>query len=60
MVSKEKFEAYLTVQQSGATNMFAVNSVIQLADEMCDVELTKGDCFEIMENYKNLEEEYGK
>ena len=40
-ISKEKFEAYVTVQKSGTTNMMAINTVIKLADEMCCVELTK-------------------
>ena len=38
MISKEKFDAYITVQQSGMTNMFAIPNVIQLANEICEVE----------------------
>ncbi len=60
MVSKDKFDAYITVQKSGATNMFAIKNVIQLASEICEVELTKEDCLYIMENYSILKEKYGK
>lgn len=60
MLSKEKFDAYITVQQSGATNMFAIKNVIQLANEICEVELTKEDCIYIMENYSMLKEKYSK
>ena len=57
-MTKEKFQAYLIVQRSGITNMFAVNKVIQLAEEVADTELTKEDCFDIMKNYTKYKEEY--
>jgi hypothetical protein len=60
MVSKEKFEAYVTVQKSGATNMFAIPTVIELAEEFCNVDLTRDDCLYIMKNYKELKEMYSK
>ncbi|GAH63619.1 unnamed protein product [marine sediment metagenome] len=54
MVSKEKFEAYVKVQKSGITNMFNITNVIEAADKIFEVELTKEDCIYIMENYKKL------
>ena len=57
-VSKEKFDAYITVQQSGVTNMFSVAHVITYAHRFCDVELTKEDCLCIMKNYAELSEKY--
>ena len=56
MVSKEKFRAYLKVQKSGITNMFDIAKVIEAADKIFEVELTRGDCIYIMENYKKLTE----
>jgi len=52
------FQAYLEVQQSGLTNMFAVNKVIELAEEMTEVVLAKEDCFDIMKNYSKYKKEY--
>ena len=42
MVSKEKFRAYVKVQKTGITNMFNIPNVIEAADKIFDVELTKG------------------
>jgi len=56
MMSKEKFEAYVKVQKSGITNMFNIANVIEAADKIFEVELTKKDCIYIMENYKKLME----
>ena len=60
MVSKEKFEAYVKVQKSGITNMFNIANVIEAADKIFEVELTREDCIYIMENYKELEEAFKK
>lgn len=57
-VSKEKFVAYRVVQKSGLTNMLDIRNVIFAADGMCDVILTKEDCFYIMKNYAKLLAEY--
>lgn len=57
-VSKEKFDAYVTVQNSGVTNMMHIKNVIYAANQICDVELTKEDCIFIMENYGKLSEKY--
>ena len=57
-MTKEKFLAYLVVQNSGQTNMFAVNNVIELAEFIDDVTLTKADCLDIMKNYSKYKEEF--
>ena len=59
-VSKEKFEVYVKVQKSGITNMFNIANVIEAADKIFEVELTREDCIYIMENYKELEEAFKK
>ena len=46
-MNKDKFLVYENIRQSGLTNMFAINMVIELS---CD-NLTKEDCLNIMENY---------
>jgi len=38
--------------------MFAVNKVIELAEEMTEVVLAKEDCFDIMKNYSKYKKEY--
>ena len=51
-ITKEKFQAYLAVQKSGITNMFAVNTVIELSG------LTKEECLDIMKNYSKYQKEF--
>jgi hypothetical protein len=51
-ITKEDFEAYVEVQKSGVTNMFAVNLVCQLSG------LTKEKVLDIMENYGKYEDMY--
>ncbi len=58
LVSKEKFEAYRVVQKSGVTNMVNIKNVIYAADQICDITLTREDCFYIMKNYAQLLAEY--
>lgn len=48
MVTKEQFIAYVEVQESGATNMFDINTVCAMAIEP----LTREDCLDIMKNYR--------
>ena len=57
-MTREKFEAYVGVQKSGMTNMFALQNVMDLAEELSDTELTADECIYIMKNYSKLEEEY--
>ena len=60
MISKEKFEAYQGVRESGMTNMFNLKNVIFVAESFSDVKLTKKDCIEIMGNYGKLGKKYGE
>lgn len=46
-MTKEKFQSYLEVQYSGATNMLDVRAVGVLSGG----ELSKADCLDIMQNY---------
>lgn len=52
-ISKEDFEDYVGVQQSGRTNMFDVNTVVALSDN-----LDKEKCFYIMKHYKELQDKF--
>lgn len=54
MITKEQFEAYESVRQSGVTNMFDIKMVTLISG------LTKDECLEIMKNYGKLKEEYLK
>ena len=58
MITQEKFEAYVVVQQSGITNMWNIKNVIFAADEMCNVKLTKEDCLEIMKDCGKFKEKF--
>lgn len=51
-ISREKFESYEQVRQSGVTNMFNVSLVCELTD------LTKDECFYIMKNYSKLSQTF--
>jgi len=57
-ITKEKFIAYEKVRQSGLTNMFDVNKVIDLAILICGVELEKEEVLDIMKNYTKYFEKY--
>lgn len=48
-ISKEDFEDYERVRSSGATNMFDIQRVIELSDN-----LTREKCLAIMKNYEDL------
>jgi len=52
MNEKEKFEAYVKVQESGVTNMFDVRTVCELSG------LEREDAMDIMERYEELMEKY--
>lgn len=51
-ITKEKFEAYVAVQKSGVTNMWAVDLVSSLSG------LTEDECLDIMKNYAKYESEF--
>ncbi len=48
---EEMREAFEAVRESGMTNMFNVPRVIEIAEELKDVIMTKEDVLEIMNNY---------
>lgn len=54
---KEKFEAYLAVQEMGAYNMLDPRAR-GLAQEFCDEPITRGDWINIIQNYQQLKEKY--
>ena len=51
-ITKEQFEAYVDVQESGVTNMFDVKTVGQLSG------LEKEEIMTIMQSYGELKEKY--
>ena len=51
-ITKEQFEAYVSVQRSGVTNMFDVRTVTSLSG------LGKTQVMDIMTNYSELEDKY--
>jgi hypothetical protein len=53
-ITKEKFEAYVDVQESGVTNMFDVRTVGMLSG------LDREEIMAIMQNYSNLKEKYNE
>jgi hypothetical protein len=53
---QEKFIKYLEIRDSGATNMFAVNTVVELSDGV----LEREDCIFIMEHFNGLCDKYAE
>ena len=53
-ITKEKFNAYERVRESGVTNMFMITNVMNISG------LTKEECLEIMKNYSELEEKFSE
>lgn len=53
--TKEQFEAYVRVRDSGKTNMYAIDTVCKLAH----ANLTRQHCMYIMKHFMELAEEYG-
>ena len=51
-ITKQQFEAYVDVQESGVTNMFDVRTVQSLSG------LNKEKIMEIMKNYGELKDKY--
>ena len=52
-ITQEEFDAYVKVQMSGVTNMFDVRTVSSLTG------LTRDEITNIMQNYRELQEQYG-
>jgi len=59
-ISKEKFLAYESVREDGETNMFDINKVIELADDVYAVEMSRENVKDIMSNYSKYKEQYLK
>ena len=53
-VTEEQWNTYRRIQYSGVTNMFAVNTVVELSGDV----LNRDVCVAIMENYSGLENKY--
>lgn len=53
--TREQFEEYVAIRDSGVTNMFNVTLITEISWEG----LTKENCFYIMEHFTELAEEYG-
>ena len=53
-ISREQFEAYVDVQESGVTNMFDVKTVGELSG------LEKEEIMTIMKSYGELKEKYNE
>lgn len=53
--TKEQFEEYVAIRDSGVTNMFDVTYIILISN----TGLTKNNCLYIMEHFVDLAEEYG-
>lgn len=53
--TKEQFQEYVDIRDSGVTNMFDVTFIVG----MSDTGLTRENCLYIMKNFVELAEEYG-
>ena len=51
----EQFKEYLEIQNSGVTNMFDIRTIMEISY----TGLNKEICRYIMQNYRDLEEEFG-
>lgn len=52
--TKEQFEEYVAIRDSGVTNMFDVNFITAISE----TGLNKNICLYIMEHFEELAEEY--
>lgn len=53
--TKEQFQEYVAIRDSGVTNMFDVRYITSISD----TGLTKPICIYIMQNFQELADEYG-
>lgn len=53
--TKEQFEEYVAIRDSGITNMFNV----RLIEDISDTGLTRSICIYIMQHFMELADEYG-
>lgn len=56
MITKKRFQTYLEIRDSGATNMFDVRKVVELSEGI----LTKENCIFIMKSFNELWDKYGE
>ena len=54
MITKEQFQAYEEVRESGATNMWDTNMVSELSEGV----LSSDDALEVIKHYNSLCEKY--
>ena len=54
MITKEQFQAYEEVRESGATNMWDTNMVSELSEGV----LSSDDALEVIKQYNSLCEKY--
>ena len=54
MITKEQFQAYEEVRESGATNMWDINMVSELSEGI----LSSDDALEVIKQYNSLCEVY--
>lgn len=57
-ITKEQFEAYEEIRESGATNMFNVRAVVELANNDEDEILTQEVVIGIIKHYQSLMEKF--
>ena len=53
--TKEQFQEYVDIRDSGVTNMFDITFIVGISN----TGLTKKICFYIMDHFAELAEEYG-
>lgn len=53
--TKEQFEDYVRIRDSGITNMYDIRTI----EDISFTQLTKANCLYIMHNFQELAEEYG-
>ena len=54
-ITRRKFNDYRRIQFSNITNMWAVQTVVDLSDD-----LTREECLDIMKNYGDYEKKCGE
>ena len=60
MITEEQFRAFITVRDSGVTNMFDIPAVVKYAKKMTGVTLSKEICLEIIRDFLKLGHTFGK
>lgn len=58
-ISQPKWRTYVEVQQSGETNMFDINKVVELSKKISETPLNRQEVIWIMKHYGQLRQAYG-